>query len=52
MTGKERMLTALDLKEPDRVPIWEQGYNEPSIVAIARHFVDPASLPDPSLSWT
>ncbi|OGP60544.1 MAG: hypothetical protein A2V67_15155 [Deltaproteobacteria bacterium RBG_13_61_14] len=47
MTGKERVLTALNLKEPDRVPVWEMAYNEPSIVGIARHFVDPANLPEP-----
>ena len=47
MTGKERILTALALGQPDRVPVWEQAYNEPSIVAIARHFVDPALLPEP-----
>jgi len=47
MTGKERMLTALSLGQPDRVPVWEMAYNEPSIIAIAGHFMDPGSLPPP-----
>ena len=35
MNGRERMLTAMDLGEPDRVPIWELIINEPVINAIA-----------------
>ena len=38
MNGKERMLTALSLGIPDRVPHWELAYNESSIINIARHF--------------
>lgn len=49
MTGKERILTALDLKEPDRVPIWELAFNESSIIGIAKHFVDEKELPQPKL---
>lgn len=40
MNGKERMLTALSLGIPDRVPHWELAYNESSIINIARHFTD------------
>jgi uroporphyrinogen decarboxylase len=32
------MLAALDLKQPDRVPVWELAFNEVSIIEIARHF--------------
>jgi uroporphyrinogen decarboxylase len=35
MNGLERMLTVLDLGEPDRVPIWELIINEPVIRALA-----------------
>jgi len=50
MTGRERILTALDLKEPDMVPVWEQAFNEPSIIGIARYFVEDSSkLPEPKL---
>lgn len=38
MNGKERMLTALSLGIPDRVPHWELAYNESSIINIARQF--------------
>ena len=40
MTGRERILAALNLKQPDRVPLFELAYNEPSIIGIARHFTD------------
>lgn len=40
MTGKERILTALEGRQPDRVPVFELAYNEPSIIGIARHFTD------------
>jgi len=40
MTGKERMITALSLGEPDRVPVWELGINEESIIKIGRVFTD------------
>jgi len=32
------MLAAMDLQQPDRVPVWEMGFNEESIINIARHF--------------
>ena len=31
MTGKERMLTALSLGQPDRVPVWELAFNEEQV---------------------
>jgi len=34
MNGYERMMTALRLEEPDRVPIWELIVNEPVIKAL------------------
>lgn len=40
MLPRERFLAALDLQEPDRVPHFEQAYNEASIIGIARHFTD------------
>ncbi len=40
MTGKERILKALSLGEPDRVPVWESAFNEESIIKIARVFTD------------
>ena len=36
MNSRERILTALDNDQPDRVPIFELGMNEPSIVNLAR----------------
>jgi len=47
MTGKERILAALERRQPDMVPIWEQAFNESSIIGIARHFMDAARLPEP-----
>jgi len=47
MTGKERILTALNRGQPDRVPVWELAFNEASIIALARNFMDPADLPPP-----
>ena len=40
MTGKERILSALSCGQPDRVPIFELGINEASIVGLGRHFTD------------
>ncbi|MBD3182713.1 hypothetical protein GF312_10495 [Candidatus Poribacteria bacterium] len=36
MNSRERILTALDKKQPDRVPIFELYINEPNIVDLAR----------------
>lgn len=49
MNGKERIMTALGLGQPDMVPIWEQAYNEPSIIGIAKYFVKADKLPEPKL---
>lgn len=38
MLPRERMLTALELGRPDRVPVWELAFNEESIIGVARHF--------------
>jgi uroporphyrinogen decarboxylase len=40
MNGKERIFKALELEEPDTVPIFEMGINEASIVNLGRHFTD------------
>ncbi len=40
LTGKERIMKALDLAEPDRVPVFEMGINEASIVNLGKHFTD------------
>ncbi len=50
MNGKERIKTALEIKQPDVVPIWEMAYNEPSIIGIARNFVEEDRLPEPKLA--
>jgi uroporphyrinogen decarboxylase len=40
MNRKARMMTALSLGEPDRVPVWELAFNEESIIKIGRLFTD------------
>jgi len=45
MTGKERILTALALGQPDRVPLYIHGINEAPIIGIGRHLTD--GLPEP-----
>lgn len=40
MNGRDRIITALSLGVADRVPHWENAYNEPSIIGLARHFTD------------
>jgi hypothetical protein len=40
MTGKERILTALAIEEPDRVPLFIHGINEGPIMGIGRHLTD------------
>ncbi len=40
LNGRERMITALSLGIPDRVPHWELAYNEASIINIAKNFTD------------
>ncbi len=50
MDNRERLLTALDRGQPDTVPVWELAFNEPSIIGIARHFMDKDQLPEPRLA--
>jgi uroporphyrinogen decarboxylase len=45
MNGRERTLTALEVREPDRVPLYIHGINEESIIGIGRRITD--GLPDP-----
>ena len=40
MNGKERILKALALGEPDTVPVFEMGINEASIVNLGKQFTD------------
>ncbi len=49
MNGRERVLAALERRQPDMVPIWEMAYNESSIIGIAKNFVAPDDLPEPKL---
>lgn len=46
MTGRERVMTALNLGEPDTVPVWEMGFNEPPITGIAKCLAEQGRLPD------
>ena len=45
MNGKERILTALAVKEPDCVPLYIHGINEAPIIGIGKHLTD--GLPEP-----
>ncbi len=45
MNGKERILRAIELKEPDCVPLYIHGINEGPIIGIGKHFTD--DLPEP-----
>jgi len=45
MNGKERILTALAVQTPDRVPLYIHGINEAPIIGIGRHLTD--GLPEP-----
>jgi uroporphyrinogen decarboxylase len=40
MTGKERILTSLNVKQPDRVPLYIHGINEAPIIGIGQHLTD------------
>ena len=35
MNGRERIITALEIREPDRVPLYIHGINEGPIIKIA-----------------
>ncbi|BBO75204.1 hypothetical protein DSCW_26210 [Desulfosarcina widdelii] len=45
MNGKQRILTALEIKEPDCVPLYIHGINEAPIIGIGKHLTD--GLPEP-----
>ncbi len=45
MNGKQRIITALEIKEPDCVPLYIHGINEGPIIGIGKHLTD--SLPEP-----
>jgi uroporphyrinogen decarboxylase len=45
MNGRERILTALECREADRVPLYIHGINEAPIIGIGRHLTD--GLPEP-----
>ena len=45
MDGRERILTALSVREPDRVPLYIHGINEAPIIGIGRHLKE--GLPEP-----
>jgi uroporphyrinogen decarboxylase len=49
MTGRERILKALALGQPDQVPIFELGFNESSIVKLGRLLFGDVSLPERDL---
>ncbi|MBA3013267.1 MAG: hypothetical protein KKF12_15990 [Proteobacteria bacterium] len=40
MNGKQRILTALAVKQADRVPLYIHGINEAPIIGIGRHITD------------
>ena len=46
MNGKQRIITALNLQQPDRVPLYIHGINEAPIIGIGKHLTD--GLPDQS----
>ena len=45
MNGKERIFKALELKEPDCVPLYIHGINEGPIIGIGKHFTDDLPVP-------
>jgi uroporphyrinogen decarboxylase len=45
MNGKERILTALEIREPDCVPLYIHGINEAPIIGIGKQLTD--GLPEP-----
>ena len=40
MTGRERILKALSIEKPDRVPLFIHGINEGPIMGIGKHFTE------------
>ncbi len=45
MDGKQRIITALELKEPDCVPLYIHGINEAPIIGIGKHLTDNLPVP-------
>ena len=45
MNGKQRIITALEVEEPDCVPLYIHGINEGPIIGIGKHLTD--GLPEP-----
>jgi len=45
MNGKQRIIIALEVKEPDCVPLYIHGINEAPIIGIGKHITD--GLPEP-----
>ncbi|MBU2548089.1 MAG: hypothetical protein KKB20_06765 [Proteobacteria bacterium] len=45
MNGKQRILTALEVRPPDRVPLYIHGINEAPIIGIGKHLTE--GLPEP-----
>jgi uroporphyrinogen decarboxylase len=45
MNGKQRIITALEVKEADRVPLYIHGINEAPIIGIGKYLTD--GLPEP-----
>ncbi len=45
MNGKQRIITALEIKEPDCVPLYIHGINETPIIGIGKHLTQ--GLPEP-----
>ena len=49
MNGRERILTALSLKEADRVPLYIHAINEKPIILLTRDSLE--GLPDPEITF-
>jgi uroporphyrinogen decarboxylase len=46
MNGRNRIMTALEIREADRVPLYIHGINEEPIIGIGKHLTD--GLPQPA----
>ena len=47
MNGRERIMTALNRGQPDRVPVWEMAFNSAPLFGIAAHYTDVKLLEKP-----
>jgi uroporphyrinogen decarboxylase len=47
MNGRERIMTALNRGQADRVPVWEMAFNNEPLFGIAAHYTDVKKLPQP-----